>query len=516
MGLFDGMNFDDPKTVGLLSAAFNMLNASGPSTTPRGLGQILGAGGMGGLQAYQGAQQAQKENALRELQTKQANMGLEKGGMELDQLRTTIDRDKRIQDALKKNRLSQMGGALPAANMGGEVFMNAASNAGLPTDNQTLNSVVDGVNQGATPQQAASSFAGSQAQPKALGMPSSNKQNATRTFVDNMISDANIYMENGDSKTAIEMYDKAIKFLPTVDKWQTVNMNGKIYSVPYFKDGSAGAPIPYEIAEKLEFRNLGGSTLGVNPFTGDKVAGYRNTQSPDSVASTAVQMRGQNMTDARARENIGLRKQELEQKGAGANKPLPVGALKLRIEAKDAADTADGINQRLSTVEKRIEDGKLSLGPVKNVMNSALNFSGISTEESRNLASFKAELEKLRNDSLRLNKGVQTEGDSQRAWNEILTNINDQELVKQRLAEVKQINERAKNLRLMEIDSINRNYGVQGDSPDSQATQPAQKQTQNYLPALPTANKSNQGKMAVDHDTGKRYKSNGLQWVEVK
>jgi hypothetical protein len=40
--------------------------------------------------------------------------------------------------------------------------------------------------------------------------------------------------------------------------------------------------------------------------------------------------------------------------------------------------------------------------------------------------------------------------------------------------------------------------------------------TANILTELPTANKSNMGKIAVDHDTGKRYKSNGLQWVEIK
>lgn len=160
-----------------------------------------------------------------------------------------------------------------------------------------------------------------------------------------------------------------------------------------------------------------------------------------------------------ARQNVGLRGQELAQKTAGANKPLPVGALKLSVEAQDAADTAAGINERLTNVEKRIADGKLSFGPLKNAVNSGLNMAGMSTEESRNFSSFKSDLEKMRNDSLRLNKGVQTDGDAQRAWNELMQNINDTALVKQRLAEIKQINERAKNLQLMEVDTINRNYG---------------------------------------------------------
>jgi hypothetical protein len=171
-----------------------------------------------------------------------------------------------------------------------------------------------------------------------------------------------------------------------------------------------------------------------------------------------------------AQQNVGLRGKELEQKtasgtgGPGSNKPLPVGALKMRVEAQDAADTADGVNDRLSNVEKRINDKKLSFGPVKNAISAGLNMAGVSTEESRNFASFKSEMEKLRNDSLRLNKGVQTDGDAQRAWNELFQNINDTKLVQQRLTEIKQINARAKNLRLMEVDTIDRNYGRTGNA----------------------------------------------------
>ena len=178
-----------------------------------------------------------------------------------------------------------------------------------------------------------------------------------------------------------------------------------------------------------------------------------------------IQIRGQNMVEGRAAQSHGLSRERLEFEktkpgatGAPA-KPLPVAALKLRGEAQDAADTAEGINERLGVVEKRIVDKKLSFGPVSNLANSALNATGMSTEGSRNLASFKSDMEKLRNDSLRLNKGVQTDGDAQRAWNELFQNINDTKLVQQRLTEIKQINARAKNLRLLEVDTINRNYG---------------------------------------------------------
>lgn len=47
-------------------------------------------------------------------------------------------------------------GNLPASGMGGEVFVKAASDAGLPDDHATLNKIVDLVNQGMSPEKAAS------------------------------------------------------------------------------------------------------------------------------------------------------------------------------------------------------------------------------------------------------------------------------------------------------------------------------------------------------------------------
>ncbi len=36
------------------------------------------------------------------------------------------------------------------------------------------------------------------------------------------------------------------------------------------------------------------------------------------------------------------------------------------------------------------------------------------------------------------------------------------------------------------------------------------------MASMPKPNASNQGKTIVEHDTGKKYRSNGLQWVEVQ
>jgi len=140
------------------------------------------------------------------------------------------------------------------------------------------------------------------------------------------------------------------------------------------------------------------------------------------------------------------------------SKPLPGQALKMQQTELDAIGTASGIQDQIGKVEKQIADGKLEFGPVSNILNRGLNAAGMSSEESRNFASFQSTMEKLRNDSLRLNAGVQTDGDAQRAWNELFANINDTDVVKQRLSEIRGINERAVQLRKLNVDQIRANY----------------------------------------------------------
>lgn len=140
-------------------------------------------------------------------------------------------------------------------------------------------------------------------------------------------------------------------------------------------------------------------------------------------------------------------------------KAMPAAALKLQNEALDGLAAASNIQADLGTVINQIDAGTLSLGPVENITSSAMNAAGMSDEKSRNYGAFKTTLEKLRNDSLRLNKGVQTEGDAQRAWNELFQNLNDEKLVSQRLKQIQNINQRAADFKQLEVDNIRSNYG---------------------------------------------------------
>ena len=65
----------------------------------------------------------------------------------------------------------------------------------------------------------------------------------------------------------------------------------------------------------------------------------------------------------------------------------------------------------------------------------------------------------MRNDSLRLNSGVQTDGDAQRAWNELMANINDPLTVRQRLEEINGYNQTALAIKQGQIEDIRTQYG---------------------------------------------------------
>lgn len=114
----------------------------------------------------------------------------------------------------------------------------------------------------------------------------------------------------------------------------------------------------------------------------------------------------------------------------------------------------DNIDAELGRFAGMIESGALNLSPVSNTIGGVRNALGVSDENSRNLAEFRSTLERVRNDSLRLNSGVQTEGDAQRAWKELLDNVNDPRLVQQQLRRIQGINARARQFRQQRINTL--------------------------------------------------------------
>jgi hypothetical protein len=105
-----------------------------------------------------------------------------------------------------------------------------------------------------------------------------------------------------------------------------------------------------------------------------------------------------------------------------AGQTMPPGIFSLLDKSIDNYNGLIGTSADVSEVINTLESGKLKLSPTDNFTNAFKTAAGKSDEASRAFTKFKSTLETLRNQSLRLNTGVQTEGDAVRALNEFLAN----------------------------------------------------------------------------------------------
>lgn len=142
------------------------------------------------------------------------------------------------------------------------------------------------------------------------------------------------------------------------------------------------------------------------------------------------------------------------------NKPLPVGALKMQDEIIDAFSAAKSAQDLSQSLIGKIDSGVLDLGPTSNLAYKVQNFAGASTPKSQAFGDMLTSLEKLRNDTLRLNKGVQTEGDAVRAMNEVISSANDPQLFKVNMEKLNAVNTRAAEIQKQKVNAIRTNFGA--------------------------------------------------------
>lgn len=199
-----------------------------------------------------------------------------------------------------------------------------------------------------------------------------------------------------------------------------------------------------------QLNDIGRSTARSN----DALAFQRNTAGGLNQANTALSRAKTNSVVGQMQSN------QAPDGGQYSTKPLPTQALKMQQDLLEDVGSTSGVNQDLSKYLSQIKNGTLQFSMLRNTESKLRNSSGHGDEISRNFDSFMSGLERLRNDSLRLNKGVQTDGDAQRAWNELITNINDTELVEKRLKEISGLNDRALKLKKARLANLRQNFNV--------------------------------------------------------
>lgn len=154
-----------------------------------------------------------------------------------------------------------------------------------------------------------------------------------------------------------------------------------------------------------------------------------------------------------------IRRMIIGRDGAAAGaKPLPPAALKELLAGEDAMAAAQNVSSMIKKHSQRMADGSLVFGPVDSIGAQFRTRLGMSNANDVNLNEYRADLTKIVNESLRLNSGVQTEGDAQRAANELM-DANDPATAARALRRLQEYNTRAIELQKRKMDLVRRNYG---------------------------------------------------------
>lgn len=271
LDMFSGMNPDQQQ--GLLAAAASLLQNSGPSLRPVSTGQLFG-GALGAFQEGTTAAQKRKlEQMLAQQQTQLNGFKIKDAESDLANQEQARQRAEQLRQFYMKAGAAAQPGAIQTPTAVGNSLAPTVQNAGIMDQLQGQPGAAPGGDQ---------------------------KQGIyqQRLGLAQQLRNAGFSQEADAQETA------ALKFQPKVKEWQKVQQNGRVLYAPYFEDGTSGAPVPLDVAEKLHFQSIGGQTLGLNSFTGQQVSSFTNTQSPDNAASVGATIRGQNMTDARARDTL--------------------------------------------------------------------------------------------------------------------------------------------------------------------------------------------------------------------
>ena len=135
----------------------------------------------------------------------------------------------------------------------------------------------------------------------------------------------------------------------------------------------------------------------------------------------------------------------LTEEEAANKKPKVLSSTLQKAEDEDfeAINTSTNILNDTDEFIGLIDNDQLDFSPVDSIADSISLALGTDNEQVLNRQLFDTFLQRLRNATLRLNKGTQTEGDAERALQEIVNNKNNKRAVRAALKELREVNERA-------------------------------------------------------------------------
>lgn len=465
------------------------------------------------------------KNALAPYVLKQTEVELEKGGLEMQLYRDKIAQQQRIQDGLR-TLFSPDADTTPPAS----ATARPTSYAG--PDNPMSPRVA------APDWMQAHSASTANFQPSSRPPAENNQNHRSRT--NRLLEQAQIYEQNGDLDGAKKVYDFYAKVAPKVKDWQKVDVGGQVLYAPYFEDGTAGAPVPYQVAEKLHFANIGQETVGQNQFTGDIVSRVKNTRSPDSLASEATQRFLHNTPSATAILNSqqgkippgyrvsadGSSLEKIPGGPADMGKALPSPAVKELGGAGAAVENT----QRLQNTFKDDFGGKVILGDMSNTMGRIFG-------DSTGQAQWWQDMEQQQNQTRHELFGSALTKTELAAWEKTAVTPNmDAKQIRENLQRRSDIEARAasKVARAYQAAGYNKDQirellgtaaqylenpappaGAGKGAPAAGGQAPTSAAGPVAMKTMPNPSQY-KGYTVTDQSTGVRYQSNGSNWVRVK
>lgn len=142
-------------------------------------------------------------------------------------------------------------------------------------------------------------------------------------------------------------------------------------------------------------------------------------------------------------------------------KPLPPKLQEAEDEDLAAIGTYSNTTADLRNLTGQIERGEINPSLIGNILTKARSAVGIGGKAGANLSDFETTIYKIRDDTLRLNKGTQTEGDAKRELQTLIGSMNDEEKVGAALIRIAKLNERALKLKSNVLQNRRKSYGLE-------------------------------------------------------
>ncbi|MCC8492281.1 hypothetical protein [Xanthomonas citri] len=166
--------------------------------------------------------------------------------------------------------------------------------------------------------------------------------------------------------------------------------------------------------------------------------------------------------------------QQVDRANSPGAKPLPLAAQKTAFDLQDQMQNANNVIDMAQKHIDRLASGQLDVSRTAQAEGWLRSRAGFNDPNSLNLAELDSDKTQIVNESLRLNKGVQTEGDAQRAAREIMA-ANDGDSLKRSMERMQAINRRALQLKQQQLNQLYSNYGrgADGETAPPRPAEPA-------------------------------------------